>query len=280
MHYFLKKSWAVIFCLSIMVLGHTALNAYVLPGPYLLKLMTQHLGGGERLLVTQKLLVYDADSETGLAEFNETLKFVFPETFRSDIASGKVQRIHVLSEDGVLTVIDGKISAESDNPYDHYTDLILFRSNKLLQNRLLDLGVNVRVSSLGRFQGNTSYVLGAQYPDEDSPQVWLDKNTFRPIRWIMTHQLTQRLEVRYLNWQATNHIWYPMHTEFFFNGSLVREIYVQDIKVNPSFPADIFDIQQLKSQYPQQALSEPEKGAKEEMDEVQKTIEEFKKIYK
>jgi hypothetical protein len=280
MHYFLKKSWAVIFCLSIMVLGHTALNAYVLPGPYLLKLMTQHLGGGERLLVTQKLLVYDADSEIGLAEFNETLKFVFPETFRSDIASGKVQRIHVLSEDGVLTVIDGKISAESDNPYDHYTDLILFRSDKLLQNRLLDLGVNVRVSSLGRFQGNTAYVLGAQYPDEDPPQVWLDKNTFLPIRWIMTHQLTQRLEVRYLNWQATNHVWYPMHTEFFLNGSLVREIYVQDIKVNPSFPADIFDIQQLKSQYPQQALSEPEKGAKEEMDEVQKTIEEFKKIYK
>ena len=280
MRYFLKKSWIVFFCLAILVFGHAAINAYVLPGPYLLELMTQHLGGGDRLLVTQKLLVYDTDSETGMAEFNETLKFVFPETFRSDIDSEKVQRIHVLTKDSVLTVIDGKISDESDNPYDHYTDLLLFRSNKSLQKRLLDLGVNVRISSLGRFQNNTAYVLGAQYPDEDTPQVWLDRNTFRPVRWIMTRRPTQRLEVLYLNWQESNHTWYPMHIEFFFNGSLAREIYVQDIKVNPSFPADIFDIQQLKSQYPQQALTEPEKGAKEDMDEVQKTIEEFKKIYK
>jgi len=280
MHYFLKKSWAVFFCLAILGFSHSALNAYVLPGPYLLQLMTQHLGGGDRLLVTQKLLVYDNDSETGLVEFNETLKFVFPDTFRSDIDSQKVQRIHVLSKEGVITVIDGKISDKSDTPYDQYTDLLLFRSNKSLQKRLLDLGVNIRVSSLGRYQGQAAYVVGAQYPDEDKPQVWLDKTTFRPIRWIMTHQPTQRLEVLYLNWQSTSKAWYPMHIEFFLNGSLVREIYVQDIKVNPSLPADIFDIQQLKSQYPQQALSEPEKGSEKDLDEVQKTIEEFKKIYK
>jgi hypothetical protein len=280
MYYSLKKSWTVFFCLAILAFGHTALNAYVLPGPYLLDQMTQHLGSGDRLLVTQKLLVYDNDSETGLAEFNETLKFVFPGTFRSDIDSNKIQRIHVLAEDGAITIVDGKISDESDNPYDHYTDLLLFRTNKSLQKRLLDLGVNVQISSLGRFQGKMAYVIGAQYPDEDTPQVWLDKNTFRPIRWIMTRRNTQRLEVLYLNWQESNHAWYPMHIEFFFNDRLVREIYVQDIKVNPGFPADIFDIQQLKTQYPQQALSEPAKGAGENMDEVQKTIEDFKKIYK
>ena len=280
MHYLLKKSWAVFFCLAILAFGHTALNAYVLPGPYLLDQMTQHLGRGNRLLVTQKLLVYDNDSETGLAEFNETLKFVFPDTFRSDIDSKKVQRIHILSNAGVLTVIDGRISDESDSPYDHYTDLLLFRSNQSLLKRLLDLGVNFRISSLGRYQGKTAYVLGAQYPDEDTPQVWLDKDTFRPIRWIMTRQPTQRLEVLYLNWQKTNRTWYPMHIAFFLNDSLIREIYVQDIKVNPSFPEDIFDIQEVKSQYPQQALSKPENKDKEDMDEVQKTIEEFKKIYK
>ncbi|MEJ2656102.1 MAG: hypothetical protein P8012_02770, partial [Desulfobacterales bacterium] len=68
---------------------------------------------------------------------------------------------------------------------------------------------------------------------------------------------------------------------FYSNGSLVREIYVQDIKVNPSFPPDTFDIQQLKSKYPQHVSYEPEQHkTKEDMDEVQKTIEEFKKIYK
>ena len=275
----LKKSWTLFICFTILALSHTPLNAYVLPGPYLLSLMTKHLGAGNRLLVTQKLLIHDAGSETGPVEFNETLKFVFPETFRSDIDSKNVQRFHILSNDGAITVIDGKISSESDSPYDYYTDLLLFRSNPSLQKRLLDLGVNVRISSLGRFQDKTAYVLGAQYPDEDPPQIWLDKNTFRPIRWIMTGRSGQRLEVLYLNWQLLNHAWYPMHIEFFLNDSLVREIYVQSIKVNPSFPAEIFDIQAVKSRFPQQALSEPENKDKTDVDEVQKTIEEFKKIY-
>ena len=276
----MRSSLKIFICFTILVFSHAPLNAYVLPGPYLLELMTQHLGAGDRLLVTQKLLIHDTDSGAGPVEFNETLKFVFPETFRSDINSEKVQRIHILSNDGVLTVIDKKISSESDSPYDHYTDLLLFRSNPSLQKRLLKLGVNVRISSLGRYQGKTAYVLGAQYPDEDAPQVWLDKNTFRPMRWIMTGRPNQRLEVLYLNWQATNQTWYPMHIEFFLNDSLIREIYVQDIKINPSFPAEIFDIQEIRSQYPQQALSEPENKDKADVDEVQKTIEEFKKIYK
>jgi len=77
-----------------------------------------------------------------------------------------------------------------------------------------------------------------------------------------------------------NRTWYPMRIEFFSNGNLVREIRVQDIKVNPSFQADLFDIQQLKSLYPQDAPAEPKNGDKEELDEVQKTIDEFKNIYK
>jgi hypothetical protein len=71
-----------------------------------------------------------------------------------------------------------------------------------------------------------------------------------------------------------------MRIEFFSNGTLVREIHVQDIKVNPSFQADLFDIQKLKSRYSQDAPAEPKNGDKEEPDEVQKTLEEFKKIYK
>jgi hypothetical protein len=71
-----------------------------------------------------------------------------------------------------------------------------------------------------------------------------------------------------------------MHIEFFSNGNLVREIHVQNIEVNPAFKADVFDIQKLKSLYPQEAPAESKNGSKGKMDEVQKTIEDFKKIYK
>jgi len=245
-----------------------------------LKLMTQNLGKADRLLVTQKLVLHDDNPNMKADELSETLQFEFPKTFRSDIVSENIQRIRIVSDRIVFTVIDGKISDEPENSYDHYKDLILFRSREVLQERLSNLGVDVKVTSLGRFQGKPVYVLGAQYPDETSPQVWLDKKTFLPLRWIMTSNATQNLEVLYLDWKKLKQIWYPMRIEFFSNGNLLREIHVQDIKVNPSFRADLFDIQQLKSLYPQDAPAETKNGGKEELDEVQKTIDEFKNIYK
>jgi len=280
MPYFLRKSLAIFFCLATLGFQHISLHAYVLPGPYLLKLMTQNLGIANRLLVTQKLILHDDNPDMSADELSETLKFKFPKTFRSDIVSENIQRIRIVSDRIVFTVIDGKVSDEPENSYDHYKDLILFRSREILQERLSNIGVDVKVTSLGRFQGKPAYVLGAQYPDETSPQVWLDKKTFLPFRWIMARNATQNLEVLYLNWKKLNRTWYPMRIEFFSNGNLVREIRVQDIKVNPSFQADLFDIQQLKSLYPQDAPAEPKNGDKEELDEVQKTIDEFKNIYK
>lgn len=280
MPYFLRKSLAIFFCLAILGFQHAALHAYVLPGPFLLKLMTQNLGNADRLLVTQKLILHDDNPNMNTDELSETLAFKFPKTFRSDIVSENIQRIRILSNGIVFTVIDGKISDEPENAYDHYKDLILFRSREIIEERLSDLGVDVKVSSLGRFQGTPAYVLGAQYPDETRPQVWLDKNTFLPFRWIISGNAAQNLEVLYLDWKKLNKTWYPMRIEFFSNGNLVREIHVQDIKVNPSFPDDLFDIEKLASLYPKAASIEPKNGDKEELDEVQKTIEEFKKIYK
>jgi len=280
MQYLLRKSLAIFFCLAILGFQYTFLYAYVLPGPFLLKLMTQNLGIANRLLITQTLVLHDDNPGMSANELSETLKFKSPETIRSDIVSDNIQRIQILSNRSVFTVIDGKISDDPENSYDHYKDLILFRSREILQERLSKLGVDVKVTSLGRFQGKPAYVLGAQYPDETLPQVWLDKKTFLPFRWIITGNATQNLEVLYLNWKKQNHTWYPMHIEFFSNGNMVREIHVQDIEVNPAFQADVFDIQKLKSLYHQDAPAESKNGGKEAMDEVQKTIEEFKKIYK
>jgi hypothetical protein len=276
----LRKSLAILFCIATLGYQYTSLHAYVLPGPFLLKLMIQNLGIADRLLVTQKLILNDDNPNVSADELSETLKFVFPKTFRSDIVSKNIQRIRILSNNSVFTVVDGKISDEPENPYDHYKDLILFRSREILQERLSNLGVDVNITSLGRFQGNLAYVLGAQYPDETSPQVWLDKKTFLPFRWIMTGNATQNLEVLYLDWKKLSQTWYPMHIEFFSNGTMVREVQVQKIEVNPAFLADVFDIQKLKSLYPQDAPAEPKNGGKEALDEVQKTIEEFNKIYK
>jgi hypothetical protein len=189
----------------------------------------------------------------------------------------------VLSKDNAITVIDGKTANESDSLYDRYKDILLFKPREMLQDKLSLLGVDVKVSSLGRFQGQPAYVLGAQYPDETTPQVWLDKDTFRPFRWILANNVggaqENRIEVRYVEWNKVHHAWYPMRIEFFMDGILVREIHVQNIEVNPSFSKELFDINHLKSLYPRVAPGEQEQDNKEDLNEVQKTIEDFKKLY-
>jgi len=282
----LKK--IIIYFLSIAVLlwSFVPANAYVLQGPHLIELITKNIGKTKSLFVSQKLIFYDDSFEDGKIELKETLKYIFPAKFRSDIVSKNSKRIHVVSKGISLTVIDGKTVAGHETLFDRYKDIILYNSRSALLQRLIHLGINVSVASLGRFQNKPVYVLGAQYPDESVSQIWLNKDTFRPFRWIINSKKPgghrDSLEVRYFKWRKIRTIWYPMHIEFYQDDNLIRMIEVDEIKVDPGFSAGLFDINRLKSTYPKdtkdsQVLSK--QGQPSELNEVRKMIQEFKKIY-
>jgi len=245
--------------------------------------MTQNFKKSKRLVVSQKLFLYDNSGQKSEIELNETLRYDFPETFRSDILSENVKRIHVLSKDAAFTVIDGKAAIEPETRYDRYKDIVLFNSRALLEKRLLIHGVDVSISSLGRFQGKPAYVLGAQYPDETVPQIWIDKDTFRPFRWVITGKAVNDpeafLEVRYLEWRHVHKTWYPMRIEFYKNDIMVRKINVDNIEAAPPFSEDLFDIDHLKSICRPDTAGVSDHGDENELNEVQRTIEKFKKIY-
>ena len=280
-----KTKKSIFFLLSFVVLlwSFVPANAYVLQGPHLLELMTKNLGKTKSLFVSQKLILYDDSFEDGKIELIETLKYIFPEKFRSDIVSKNSKRIHVVSKGRSLTVIDGKTVAGHETIFDRYKDIILYNSRSALVQRLAHLGINVSVSSLGRFQNKPVYVLGAQYPDESVSQIWLNKDTFRPFRWIINSKKPggriDFLEIRYYKWRKISKIWYPMHIEFYQDDSLIRMIEVDEIKVDPGISAGLFDINRLKSTYPKDTQVLSKERQQGELSEVQKMIEEFKKIY-
>ena len=271
----------------VMLLGSAWLlapaQAYVISGPHILELMTQTLVKAQRLLVAQRLVLHTPNGQTDKVELLETLRYVFPETFRSDIQTANIQRVHLRSKRGAITVLDGRVALEPESRYDRYKDLLLINSRMLLVERLSALGVNVNVSSLGRFQDQTAFVVGARYPDESVPQVWIQKDTFRPLRWIISPgaggQRREMLEVRYSQWQKFDQTWYPLRIDVYKNNALVREIHALDITVNPAFSEGLFNIDQLRRslQAPAAAVTAPKET--EGLDEVQKIIEDFKKIY-
>jgi len=157
------------------------------------------------------------------------------------------------------------------------------RSRTDLAQRLLDLGVDVSISSLGRFEGQLAYVLGAQYPDETGSQIWFDKETFLPIRWIISGEdpsgESDTLEIRYLIWWKIGTSRYPSRIEFYQNGNLVRVNRAINLEENPTFPMELFDVEYLKSRFPRTPVQPIVPGEPDEPSEVEKTIEEFRRIF-
>jgi hypothetical protein len=257
--------------------------AYVLQGPHLLLLMTDNFGRAKNLIVHQTLNIFDQTMPGEVEEISETLTYRFSSAFRSDSQSTKMHRIHVDTIDDTITVYDEKVSLNDDNLSDRYKDLLLFRSRVLLQERLVDLGVDLKMTSLGRFEQRPVFILGAQYPDESLPQVWIEKETFRPIRWLIPQTdatgNNSLFEIRYLQWEQHEGMWYPMQIQCFQDQQLTREILVGQMAVNAVDSETIFDIEYLKMRYALEEEPQHEVPASETKDAIQKVIDDFKKRY-
>ena len=139
-------------------------QAYVLQGLHLLDLMIEQLGEARSLYVTQELTFYRVVSQTDIEtdepqdehqtldkdgvdlpadqrvqldenvsleemlQLDETLRFYFPFAFRSDAKSSDSERIHVVSGDRSITIVDGSIVPAVTNRFDLYKDIFLFYS--------------------------------------------------------------------------------------------------------------------------------------------------------
>jgi hypothetical protein len=272
---------AILICVWFMMFSAQDSRAYILRGPHLLELMTQQYGKSKSLMVVQKVLFYDAVSSGALAEADETLRYLFPDVFRSDSISRHASRIHLVSGEKTLTVIDQKIVADSETLFDLYKDILLYRSRDLLGKKLAAAGIDTSLTCLGRFNGRIAVVLGSEKPDEQVSQVWVDKETFQPMRWLLVDGTGGApetiLEIRYDDWRQVNRTWYPMHVAIYKDGGMVREIRVQTLRVNPSFPKKLLDAERLESEYYQSMPERSDPSVEGELSEIEKTINEFRK---
>jgi hypothetical protein len=317
----LKKTLIVSFVFAVSFVFTSAVHAYVLQGRHVLDLMIEKLGVAETLFVSQRLIFYriasSADTSASAMgdtpqttatntgddavaaakdiktnekvlvretiELEESLRFVFSDAFRSDAKSQNSERIYIFSHGRTLTIIDGNIVPDAANRFDIYKDILLYRSRKAIADRLLDLGVDVSISSLGRFEDKIAYVLGADYPDESVNQLWVDKDTLLPLRLIIKGVSgdadSDTVEMRYLTWWSIGETRYPSRIEFYQGDSLVRVNQARNFEENATFSKELFDIEHLKMVYPRTLSFPIAPGASEEPSEVQNTIEEFKRIF-
>jgi hypothetical protein len=259
---------------------------YVLQGPHVLELMARNLSGASTLRVDQQVTVQDPEISSEPVVMEETLNYIFPAQFRSEIVQQNSRRIQVVDNAETLTVIDDHISPNPPNRFDRYKDLLLYNTPELLQKTLALSGVDVGTTTLGRSGDQIVYVIGAHYPDESVSQLWVDKDQFLPLRWLTVRQgLTpadtgDHWEFVYSAWQKVDGVMYPFSIETFHNGQCIRRIRVTRVAANAVIDKQLVDIAHLRSIYqvteaPVPGQSPPGSG----MDEVQRTIDEFKKKF-
>lgn len=258
-------------------------KAYVLEGRHILHLTVNKIATRSNLSAVQTLTFHENDSQGTTAEYEETVYYSFPMQFRSDLLNGQTGKTHVFSKNEAITIVNDTISPNPESGLDHYKDLLLFRNRSVLEKRLALLGVDVSISSLGQFQHQIFFIVGAKYPDETRPQVWIEKETFLPTRYLLVETSTSGLEsiieFRYLNWMKTEKTWYPMRIETYVDEVLVRTIDVKSINTNPVFKNDLFDIAHLRKVYPSAASEFHDPNEADDLEEVQQSIEDFKKRF-
>jgi hypothetical protein len=267
----------------LLVFSAAPVEAYILRGPHIIDLMVRQMGTPDTLLVSQRVVYHGNRLDASVVQARETVRYVFPDTFRSDSVSEFAARTRLIAGEDGVTIVDGRVASKDDYAFDTYNDILMYRSRPLLSRRLSDLGVNIQSSSFERFQDRIVLVLGTETPDETVSQVWVDKETFKPVRWLMPGQADdgRRLmrEVRYLDWRQVNSVWYPMHMEFYEEGVLLREIRVERMKVNLSFPQALFDVARLRVEHAALEDDAGDETVSEELNEVQESIDEFRKKY-
>ena len=315
------KKTLIGFCsIAILFFFVSPLHAYVLQGRHVLDLMIEKLGPAESLFVSETLVFYrmaaaanEKDAVTGkntlppdntagddipagqqvgtnqeageleTLEMEGTLRYVFSRAFRSDARTPNSERIHIVVGGQTLTIADNNIVPDAANRFDLFKDVLLYRSREALAERLLQLGVDVSISSLGRFEDKTAFVLGAYYPNDTVNQLWVDKDTLLPLRLIIRGVFgadnSDKVEIRYLIWWKIGESQYPSKIEFYQDENLVRVSQAQSFEENAIFSEELFDIEHLNIVYPQAPLQPITPAEVEEPSEVQKTIEDFKRIF-
>lgn len=279
-----RASYLVCAFITFIVFGLSAAShSYVLPAKQILSFMVEQLGSARTFEVLQKTVIYDPALEGGMRELDETLYYRYPDRFRCEVSTPGGEQVRVVGPEGAIFVTDGKIISETENRFDHFKDLLLYRQAELLLKRLSQLDINLDVVSLGRYKDKIAYVIGAKYPDESVPQVWIEKNTFRPIRYVVKGGGPNDVpleEIEYADYMRLGRDrWYPARIMFFQNGRLAKMYVLKTSRVNPELPDQLFDIAYLKTVYQPVAPVQPSPAPSSEMDEVKKTIRDFTKAF-
>jgi len=246
----LKKALRFLAVLAALFLAAGPARAYVLQGPHIIDLAVKKIVKPVGLVVHQQTRVAgEAGGEDAWIQTEETLWFSYPGKLRSETVEGTPRVIRLWSDNRFAKVADGALVSSTPSGADLYTDPLLFRDRHRLRHRLEASGVDVKLSSLQRYDDAVCYVVGDVKNDRAST-FWVDKETLFPVKYLSSDN-GRRVEIRYRNWSRVSRTWYPMEISILVDDLPVTVINVISFELESSFSASLFDVDHLLNSYPE-----------------------------
>ncbi|MCD4720676.1 MAG: hypothetical protein K8S13_12590 [Desulfobacula sp.] len=277
-NFFCLTFFILFFNLSFILASGTG-EAFVPQTPHLLHLVIQKIKQpvGIQAYQTKKILNYE-DSEIGFFELEEKLIYSYPKRLRSEIISDTMTSLTVESDFRFVKIMDGVIVSHDKSLVDLYTDILLYRDHESLLDQLAMAGIDTTKVSFQRYNDTICYVIGRPL-EKGKPfsGLWIEKESFLPIKYVVEKN-GWMVEFFYNNWQRASKTWYPMQVSIFLDNQLFAMIHVRSFDLKSGFSPVLFDIAHIEQLYPK-SDPDPFDENLQQADELDKRIEDFKKLY-
>ncbi|GAB4289674.1 MAG: hypothetical protein Kow0090_02550 [Myxococcota bacterium] len=227
------------FAFAALLIAHTSF-AYILPGDFLIGKLSEWRQNLkiDALKLESEWTIFPKGSDPAAYSVKEYLRAPYE------------RRIELESEKGTeITIwrgIDKWAKATGEKKWTKEKDklpieAVLFTGApepKTLLSTIKRLGVDIEKRRLDRLDGKVGFVIGAEKKGEKANELWLDRRTFKPMRFIAFEEKGGKLyetDMRFSDYTSSvSGEWHPRMIEKYLNGALVERRELIDIKVNPN----------------------------------------------
>jgi hypothetical protein len=208
--------FAMVFCIY-STFGSSVAHAYIPPSQFIIKTWAnKHGGGGTKTIKIRSTVTAYSDDKPTEVHFKETAFF-----------SADAQTLHSWASDDA----DRKLySTEKTAPgLSTLSKLLLLADPREVARILRDVGIPIRLEeellslrtelertksesqSLARWNGGLAWVIGQHGPtDVWTPQLWIEKDTFLPLRMIYTSPKDREIyDFRFDGYRYSHEFPYP-----------------------------------------------------------------------
>lgn len=115
-----------------------------------------------------------------------------------------------------------------------------------IENTLRDLDIDTKIIALGRWQHVVCYIIGARAFETDKPQLWIDKETLLPLRWLRPGEVSGQKKMLETRWSdfgsSVTGDWFPKVIENFVAKERQHRLEVERIEPNKKLPETLFQL--------------------------------------